>query len=75
MALDLVTSFWRLKDVTNTCKRMWNRPTIAGFLQCNGRKLEEAGDFKCVFVVLLSYNALFVGQLYEEKSLALRARD
>ena len=26
-------------------------PTIEGFLQCNGRKLEEAEDFKCVFVL------------------------
>ena len=24
---------------------------LAGILQCNGGKLEEAGDFKCVFVV------------------------
>ena len=52
MTLDGVTSFRRLKDVTNTCKRMRNSPTIAGFLKCNGRKLEEAEDFKCVFLVL-----------------------
>ena len=24
---------------------------LAGFLQCNGEKLEEAEDFKCVFAV------------------------
>ena len=30
---------------------MQNSPTIAGFLQCNGGKLEEAEDIKCVFVV------------------------
>ena len=24
---------------------------LAGFLQCNGRKLEVAEDFKCVFVI------------------------
>ena len=30
---------------------MLNSPTIAGFLQCNGRKLEEAEAFKCVFVI------------------------
>ena len=36
-----------LKDVTNTCKRMRHSPTIRG----NGGKLEEAEDFKCVFVV------------------------
>ena len=51
MALDDVTSIWHLKDVTNTCKHMPYSPTIAGFLQCNGRELEEAGDFKCIFVV------------------------
>ena len=60
----------------------------AGFLQCNGRKLEEAEDFKCGFVIfcsnrnrtrlmrdLLSNNSLFVGLLFEHKSLALQARD
>ena len=54
------------------------------------RKLEEAEDFKCVFIVycvlenrnrsasagkLLSNNSLFVSQLYEDKSLTLRACD
>ena len=62
---------------------------LAGFLRCNGGKLEEAEDFKSVFAFivcsnrnrsalvreLLSNNSLFVGQLYEDKSLALRARD
>ena len=24
---------------------------LAGFLQCNGGKLEEAKDFKCVFII------------------------
>ena len=51
MALDDVTSFLRLKDVTITCKRMWHSLRIGGVLQCNGGKLEEAEDFKCVFVV------------------------
>ena len=52
--------------------------------------MEEAEDLKCVFVVyivrsirnrsapmrdLWIYNSLFVGQLYEYKSLALHARD
>ena len=60
------------------------------FLQCNGGKLEEAEDFKCVYVVyclfeseylsalvhdLLSHNSLFVNQLYKDKSLAKHARD
>ena len=53
------------------------------------RKPEEAEDFKSVFVVyvcsnrnrsalvheLLSNNSLYVGQLYDDKSLALRARN
>ena len=51
MALDGVTSFLLLKDVTNTCSRMRHSLTIGGILQCNGRKLLEAEDFKCVFVV------------------------
>ena len=60
-------------DVCETVK------LLAGFLQCNGGKLEEAEDFKYVlsFVVcsnrnrsalvcdLLRYNSLFAGQLYE----------
>ena len=51
MALDGVTSFLRLKDVTNTCKRMRRGLSIGGILQCRGGNLEEAGDFKFVFVV------------------------
>ena len=55
MVLDSVTSFWRLKDgkkawqihvnVCETVKR------LVGFLQFNGRKLEEAEDYRCGFVV------------------------
>ena len=51
MTLDGVTSFLRLKNVTNTCKRMRRSLSTAGVLQCNGGKLEEAEDFKYVFVV------------------------
>ena len=50
MALDCVMSCLRLKENTTTSKRMRHSPTI-GTLQCNGGKLEEAEDFKCVFVV------------------------
>ena len=37
----------KLEDFTNTCQRTCMRisSTIAGFLQCNGGKLEEAEDF------------------------------
>ena len=41
MALEGVTLFLRLKDVTNaTWSKYW-----AGVFQCKGGKLEEAGDF------------------------------
>ena len=52
IALDGVTSFLRLKDVlqlhVNVCDVV---KVLAGVLQCNCGKLEEAEDFKCVFVV------------------------
>ena len=58
---------------------------LAGFLQCNDGLLEEADEFKMCFrgllcvrikmCELLSNNSLFVGQLYEDKSLVLRACD
>ena len=51
MALDGVTSFLRLKDVTIACKRMRRSLSIGRVLQCNGKELEEAEDFECVFVV------------------------
>ena len=51
MALDGVTLFLRLKDVTITCERMRRSLSIGGVLQCNGGKLEEAEYFECVFVV------------------------
>ena len=50
MTLDGVTSFLRLKDVTNACKLM-RRSLSIGVLQCNGGKLEETEDFKCVYDV------------------------
>ena len=50
MALDGVMSFLRLKEVTKTRQRMRRSLSIGGVLQCNGGKLEEAEDFKCVFV-------------------------
>ena len=52
MALDGVTSFLRLKDVTNTGKRMRRGLSIGGSSSHRkGGKLEEAEDFKFVFVV------------------------
>ena len=51
MALDGITSFLHLKDVTDSSKHMRHSPILAGILQCNVIKLEEAEDFKCVFIV------------------------
>ena len=51
MALDGVTSLLRSKGVTNTCKRMRRGLSIGGSSSMQRRKLEEAEDFKFVFVV------------------------
>ena len=51
MALDGVTSFLRLKDVTNTCKRMRRGLSIGGSSSVQRGKLKEAEDFKFVFAV------------------------
>ena len=79
-----------LKDVTRVCKRLRNSPAFGGnFFSAmaeSSKKLKSSNVFS-VFIVcsnrnrpalvreLLSNNSLFVGQLYEDKSLALRARD
>ena len=82
VALDGLTSFLRLKYATYSCKRMRHSPTIGAIYLVQWQKLEEAGDFKCVFVVycvleskLISSSEWIVesvGQLYVDKSLALR---
>ena len=51
VALDGVTSFLRLKEVTNAFKRMQHSQTIGGILQCNGGKLEESEYLKWIFVI------------------------
>ena len=38
---------------------MQNSLTIAGFLQRNGRKLEEAEDFKCVFILYCVFESKY----------------
>ena len=51
-ALDGVTLFLRLKDVTNACKRVRRSLSIGGSSSVRWRKVgEEAKDFKSVFVV------------------------
>ena len=47
----LVTWFWCLKEDKNTCKRMQNSPTIAGFLQCNGGKVGRSWRLQMCFVI------------------------
>ena len=57
MALDGETSFLRLKDVkthVNVCETVRR---LAGFLQCSGGKLEEAEDFKSVFIVYCEFES------------------
>ena len=51
MALDGVTSFLRLKDVTNTCKRMRRGLSIGGSSSVQRRKVGGAEDFQFVFSV------------------------
>ena len=91
MALDGVTSFLRLKDVTNTRKRMRRSLSIGGSSSVQwrkvGKKLKASNAFSLFIFVrieiyrsalvhkLLCNNSLFIGLLYEDKSLALRTRD
>ena len=61
--LYVATLFLRLKDVTYSLNECDTVQLLAGFLQCNGRKLVEAEDFKSVFVlycVLESYRSAVV---------------
>ena len=55
MALDGVTSFLRLKDVTNTCKRMRRGLSIGGSFSVQkrkvGKKLKTSNLFSS-FIVL-----------------------
>ena len=46
MTLEDVTSFLHMKDVTNSCKRMRNSPTIGRISSVKWWKMEEAADFK-----------------------------
>ena len=88
MALNGVTSFIRWKDVTYTCKYMRHNPTIGGTVSSamaeSWKKLNTVNIFlsfivcknlKALFRELLNNNLLFVGQLYEDKSLVLCAHD
>ena len=83
MALDGVKSILHLKGVSNTTnywrdffsamaecwKNLKTSNVFLSFLACSNRnRLAQVRE-------LLSNNSLFVNQLYEDKSLALHARD
>ena len=36
---------------------------LAGFPQCNGRELEEAEDFKCIFVVYCVLESKYISSV------------
>ena len=85
MALDGVTSFLRLKDVTNTRQSIYWREFFSAMAKI-WKKLKSSNVYSSLIVCLnrnrsalmrelLSNNSLFVGQLYKDKSLAMRARD
>ena len=39
------------QNVRSKFQSSWNPEVLTGVLQCNGRKLEEAENFECVFVI------------------------
>ena len=52
MTLDDVTSFLGVINLRNTCKKLALQSNLlAGFLQCNGGKLEESEGYNCFFIV------------------------
>ena len=51
MALDGVTSFYAWKTLQIYVKARDTVQLLAGILQSNGGRVEEAEDFKCVFIV------------------------
>ena len=89
MALDGVTSFWSLKDITNTCKRRQTVQLLQDSINAmaeSWKKLKTSNVFSSFIVCsnqnrsvlvceMMSNNFLFVGQLYEDKSLTLQACD
>ena len=87
MAADSETSFWCLKEVTNTCKHLRNFWRDFFSTMAESWKKLKTSNVVWLFIVcsnrnryalvhdLLSYNSQFVGQLYEDKSLALHTGD
>ena len=56
VALDGVTSFLRLNDITNTCKHMLHSSTIGGISSVQWRKVGRSEDFKCVLSFIVCQN-------------------
>ena len=63
MPLYGVTSFSHLKDVTNTCKRMWHSPTIAGISSVHWLKFGRSWRLQMCFHRLLCVR-IEIAQLY-----------
>ena len=53
MAIDGVTSFLRLKDITNTCKHMGHIPTISGNSSVQWRKVGKKLNTSNVFLLFI----------------------
>ena len=83
MGTDGVKSFCCLKGATTTCKRLRTSQTFGGISSVQSWMKLKTSNVVSSFIVcsnrtipalvrdLLSYNSLFVGPLYEDKSLAL----
>ena len=65
------SSFWRdfFSAMAESSKKLKSSNVFLLFILCSNR------NRSALVHELLSNNSLFVGQLYEDKSLALRARD
>ena len=55
--------------MAESCKKRKTSNVVSSFVVCSNR------NRSALVRDLLSYNSQFVGQLYEDKSLALRSRD
>ena len=77
MTLEIHVNVWKQSSflwdffsaMSESSKKLKSSDLIFSFLVCSNR------NRSALVRGLLSNNSLFVGQLYEDKSLALRARD
>ena len=65
------SNFWRdfYRAMAESWKKLKTSNAVSSFIVCSNR------NRSALVRDLVSYNSLFVGQLYEDKSLALLARD